>query len=395
MTARPKLLFWVQHLLGIGHLRRAETLSHHLLQAGFEVTLVSGGMALPHRRVPDDAFVQLPPARATDIYFKLLVDERDQAIDDGWRAGRRDLLLDLFRRQQPDIVMTELFPFGRRQFRFELLPLLDAALAARPRPLITSSVRDILVQPAKPERRHEMIDLVKRYVDLVLVHGDPSLVGFEETFPEMGEIAERLCYTGYVLESQGGQLASEARREVLVSAGGGAVSEPLLRAALAARPLSALKEVPWRLLVGFNLADTVLADLQRQAPSGVTVERARPDFPRLLGGARLSISQAGYNTVMEVLDAGTRAVVVPYAGGLETEQTLRSERLAQRGALQVVAESELTPAAIAAAVDRALAQPPASHTGLDMGGAEATGRLLRQALDRRRQPLSVETSTRE
>lgn len=380
---KPRIMFWVQHLLGIGHLRRAETLSRALLAGGFDVTLVSGGMALPYRGVPDGSFVQLPPVRAVDIYFKVLVDERGQAIDDTWRGQRRDGLLDLFERLRPDILLTELFPFGRRQFRFELLPLLEAAKAQRIRPLIAASVRDILVEPPKPERRQEMCELVTRYFDLVLVHGDPGLVAFEATFTEAGRIEDRLRYTGYVVEGTRNPSPDGLRAagEVLVSAGGGAVSEPLLRAALAARPLTALRDVPWRLLVGFSLSDAVLTDLRLKAPPGVTVERARPDFPALLTRARLSISQAGYNTIMEVLDAGCRAVVVPYAGGLETEQTLRSARLAERGALQVVAEADLTPAGIAAAVARALDGPPAGHAGLDVGGAATTVRILRQALN--------------
>ena len=39
---------------------------------------------------------------------------------------------------------------------------------------------------------------------------------------------------------------------------------------------------------------------------------------------------------MEVLDARLPAVVVPYAGGLETEQTLRASLLSARGLIDVV-----------------------------------------------------------
>ena len=39
-----KVFFHVQHLLGIGHLRRADVLARALREAGFEVTLASGGM---------------------------------------------------------------------------------------------------------------------------------------------------------------------------------------------------------------------------------------------------------------------------------------------------------------------------------------------------------------
>src|SRR5690606_33843991 len=107
-----------------------------------------------------------------DLFFKQLVDAQDRLIDDAWREDRRGLLLAAYERIRPDVVMTELYPFGRRQLRHELLPLLDVASGDRPRPVIVSSVRDILVEPGKPERLVEMIGLVRRYYDRVLVHGD-------------------------------------------------------------------------------------------------------------------------------------------------------------------------------------------------------------------------------
>jgi hypothetical protein len=64
---------------------------------------------------------------------------------------------------------------------------------------------------------------------------------------------------------------------------------------------------------------------------------------------------------MEVLAAGCPAVVVPYAGGLETEQSLRCRLLAERGLLRVVDEAGLDPATLLAAVQRALEAPRASE----------------------------------
>ena len=381
---RPRVLFWVQHLLGIGHLRRAATLTRGLRAAQFDVTLVSGGFPVPGLSAGSADFVQLPPARAVDLYFKDLRTGSDAPLDDVWRADRRERLLALYDTVRPDIVLTELFPFGRRQFAFEVEPLLERAKGDPRRPLVACSVRDILVEPGKPERIDEMIGRADRWDHRVLVHGDPALVGFEETFPRLADIADRLVYTGYVVEQRRGIPAVSAEGEVLVSAGGGAVSEPLLRAAIAARALSRAADAPWRVLIGYGLSDAVFEDLRAGAPRGVTVERARPDFTRLLRRARLSISQGGYNTVMEILDARVPAVIVPYAGGLETEQTLRAERLAGRTTLQVVGEDELHPASLAAAVDRALAAGPPAVESLDMSGARTAPRQLRAALAERR-----------
>ena len=376
--ARRRVLFYVQHLLGIGHLKRAATLSRAFEKAGFAVTMVSGGFEVPGIDAGEAAFVQLEAVRAADRYFTGLVDSDHREIDDGLRDARRRKLLDVFDRVKPGIVITELFPFGRRQLRFEILPLLEAARAARPRPFIVSSVRDILVEPSRDSRVTDMVENFERFYDLVLVHGDPDLIPFEATFALMDRIKDRLRYTGYVVEApagKGGRRAPGAG-EVIVSAGGGALSEPLLAAALAARKLTRLNEATWRLLAGHALAEDAFRRLARAAGDGVIVERARPDFTTLLANCALSISQGGYNTVMELLAAGARGVIAPYAGGKETEQTLRARLLQKRCAVQVVWEDDIGPEAIARAADAALLGPPLGAAGIDTDGAAASARIL-------------------
>ena len=411
------VLFHVQHLLGIGHLTRAATLARRLAAEGAEVTVASGGEPVAGVDFGRARLVQLPPAHVADRRFSQLLDPRGRPVDDAWKAGRRARLLALYEEVGPDVVLTELFPFGRRQLRFELLPLLERAAEDRAcsgRPRIACSVRDILVESPKPERTREMLERVRRYYDLVLVHGDPRFVSLDTTFPHTSEIADRIAYTGYVVarqgdgpaardpgEARGGAEGSGAQGagaedtgeeegtgkdqetggEVIVSAGGGAVGGRLLESALAARPRTPLAEAGWRLLAGANLPEPDFRSLAARAPAGVTVERFRPDFAALLRGARLSISQGGYNTLMEVLDAGVRAVVTPYAGGLETEQTLRANLLAARGLIEVVGEDDLGSDSLAAAVRRALGKPPpAGLAGLDTEGAAATAAALRRLL---------------
>ena len=110
----------------------------------------------------------------------------------------------------------------------------------------------------------------------------------------------------------------------------------------------------------------------------VVIERVRDDFTTLLRNCAVSVSQAGYNTTMEILDAGARAVLVPFAGGSETEQTLRATILAERGRLQVVEESALAPEVLAAAIDRAASGPRPKRGAIDLGGAERSAVLVGQ-----------------
>jgi predicted glycosyltransferase len=376
-----RVFFYVQHLLGIGHLRRAAVIARALDAAGFAVLFVSGGEPVPHLAIGGARLLQLPPALAGDEGFASILDADRRPIDEAWRAARRAALLEAFAAAAPDILLVELFPFGRRPFRFELLPLLEAASRQRPRPLVACSVRDILVDKPDPARQREVVELVERFYDRVLVHGDPSLFRIEESFPAAAALAARIDYTGYVVEPAAAADQGEAGRgEVLVSAGGGAVGLPLLQAALAARPLCRAATAPWRLITGPNLPAAAAAGIAAAAPPGVTVERFRPDFPALLRKCLISLSQGGYNTVMDVLVAGARAVIVPFAAGREMEQTLRARRLAERGVVGLLEAAALSPRALAAALDAALDRPaPPPGAGLDLDGAAGTARRL-QAL---------------
>ncbi|MBK9607488.1 MAG: glycosyl transferase family 28 [Betaproteobacteria bacterium] len=385
-----RVLLYVQHLLGIGHLKRGMTLARALAAGGLEVTVASGGFAVPELAVAGVRMVQLPPVGAADMTFKNLVGAAGTPIDDEWKRERREALLAVYREVDPHALLIELFPFGRRQMRFELLPLLDLAIAVPRRPLIVSSVRDVGGGGQRePSRQAETIALVQRYFDRVLVHSDPAVIRFERTYAYADEIADKLHYTGFVVErgAGGGHDAVAGKDEVIVSAGGGAVGRTLLEIALQARPLSSLATRTWRLLLGINATAADAAMLEalagRIGGGRVIIERVREDFTTLLRNCAVSVSQAGYNTTMEILDAGARAVLVPFAGGAETEQTLRATLLAENERLQVVAEAALTAAALAAAVDRAARGPAPARGAIDLGGAERSAVLLARWLAER------------
>lgn len=370
-----RLAFYVQHLLGIGHHRRAELLARALAAHGLDVVVLSGGMPVEGEDWGGARLVRLPAARADGVAFKRLVDSDGRPIDDAWRARRRAALLDAVATARPDGILLESFPFARRQFRFELLALLDWVATQRPRPLVATSIRDILVAKPDPARVAEVVATLERAIDHVLVHGDPAVIRLEATFPAAAAIAHKLTYTGFVA-APAPPPARAARDGVVVSVGGGAVGAELLLAACAARALSRARAMPWRLITGPMMAERQVAVIQAAAPQGVTVERHRADFRDLLASAVLSISQAGYNTVLDLLQCGPRMVLVPFAASGETEQTIRAEQLAASGRAAIVTEAALGPASLADAIDRALAAPAPAPLALDVDGAAASARAL-------------------
>lgn len=362
----PRIFFYVQHLLGIGHLARASRIAAALVEAGAEVTMVTGGLPVAGFPGPGVAHVALPPVQSADHGFSGLADAAGRPVDQAFLDARRDALLAAFHAVDPHAVITEAFPFGRRQMRFELLPLLEAARGR----LLFCSLRDILQEKTKPGRDAETVAILRDHDIRVLVHGDPGFARLADSFPLADQIADRVTHTGLVAPPP--PIPAGDAFDIVVSAGGGAVGGALNRAAAGA--LADLPGLRMLLLTGPNLPEAE----RRAIPPlpNLTVEAFRPDLAGLLVAARVSVSQAGYNTVCDVLQAGCRAVLVPFAAGGETEQTARATRLAARGRAVVVAEADLSAPRLAAAIRDSLAAPLAAGPPPALDGAARTARLI-------------------
>ena len=373
----PAVMIYVQHLLGIGHLMRARQIAEAVADLGFDVSLVSGGMPIGGRQPNGVQKIQLPPIRVDDASFTPLRDANGMPIDDAYRENRRELLLAAYESAAPAAVIFETFPFGRRALRFELVPLLERIHETAPRPLVVASVRDILQVQHKVEREREMLEWAKRWFDVILVHGDPRFARFEDTFPLAAELGPPVHYTGFVLAPAAMRPdAGSERREIIVSAGGGGVGIELLAVALAAQPHSRFARNPWRVLAGPNITGAGYERLLREASLGATVERSRVDFGALLRQAFISVSQAGYNTVLDVVASGVRPVVVPFTGNGETEQRARGERLRDFGLAIIVDDTQLTPAILAAAVDEAGSREQWGCWDFDSDGAARSASFI-------------------
>ncbi|TNM66504.1 glycosyltransferase family protein [Aliirhizobium smilacinae] len=373
----PRALFYVQHLLGIGHIARASLVASALAEDGFDVTMVTGGLPVPGFPGPGIRHVRLMPEVTSREGFSGLQDINGTVLDADGERQRMEQLLTVLGETRPDIVITEAFPFGRRQMRFELLPFLDAIKAMRPKPLLFASIRDILQVNKKLGRDEETVALVREHFHRVLVHGDRSLTRIEDTFPLAGEIEDKILYTGLVAPDA--PVPSPEKYRVVVSAGGGAVGQKLLNAAVDARKLLGTPG-RWCVITGPNLDAASFDALASQGGADMDVFRFRSDFRQLLGSADLSISQAGYNTVCDVLRAGCASLLVPFAAGGETEQTARAVKLQELGLAQYIEEAAITPEAVAAGIETALAQRGRAHPDLNMDGAHETARLLREEL---------------
>ena len=372
------ILFYVQHLLGIGHLRRTLAIAEACQKAGTPVAVITGGMPVNLQQASPFPVYQLEPLQSADLSFSKIVDRRGGPLNDVLETARAKELLRLFHDLRPKVLVTELFPFGRRRFRFELLPLLEAARTAKTP--VLCSVRDS-VQKRSKAREAETIGWLRDYYQRVLVHGEKEFVPLSDSFAEFDEIADLVSYTGFVdttpFPSPRGESSLRRPQEVLVSAGGGKAGERLYLAAAEASALSVHPDIVWRILAGTSPDTDLVSRLRQLGAETLTVESNRADFRDLLSGCRLSVSQAGYNSVVDILSSGAPALLVPFTGeGGETEQSARAQHLLKIQRAQVLPEADLDGPALAAATDRLLAQPRASFTPVACNGAERSAKAL-------------------
>lgn len=380
--APRRAMIVVTHLLGVGHLARMAAVGRALAAEGWQVTIASGGRPVPTARLGGCELVQLPPVHCVGTDFGTLLAEDGTVAEEAYLGRRRDALLKAYDEVRPDALVIELYPFGRRTLAGEFEALLERARTGDPRPAILSSVRDVLNPPSRPEKADQALERLARAFDGVLFHGDAAVVPLGASWPTPPALARRLVETGYVHDGEGAAAGDDrdGRDEIVVSGGGSAASLPLCRAAIEAARLLPARH--WRLLVGHGVPAADFDALQASAPPNMLVERARPDFPTLLARAALSISQAGYNTVLDLAAAHARAILVPFAAGNEKEQTIRAGELARRGLARVLETEGLEGTALARAAAELLAAPRPDWSAISAGGSRRTAEQISTAADR-------------
>lgn len=359
-----RVLILVTHLLGTGHLSRAATLARAFSGAGHSVALVSGGTAVGNLDYSGVTLHQLPPVKSNGVNFTHLLDERGAPVDAAYLQNRQQAACDLLRDFVPDVVITELFPFGRRVLRDEFQAVLETARCLRSAPLVLCSIRDILAPPSTPQKAHKTEALIERWYDGVLVHSDPDKTPLKVSWPVTPALQAKLLYTGFVAPARPlPHPENTGKNEVLVTAGGGGVGGDLFGAAVLAATQDRRK---WRLLVGGSTATAEIARLKQLAgDTPITIEPTRPDFRAMLPHARAAVAMCGYNTAMDLLQTGTPAVFVPFDAGGEVEQSLRAQSLAQSPQFTVLPAAKLTATALLAALEQVKRVPPAPQSLFD------------------------------
>jgi len=384
MSKRPRLLFYCQHSLGMGHLIRSFALAEGLAN-DFDVVFLNGGPVPQGQKPPEGVeIINLPPL-GFDAEMQLLSRDDRHSVTEAQRL-RQEIIRESLYSTRPEVLLIELFPFGRKKFAGELIELLEESRSLSTPPLAVCSLRDILV---RRNQHHDELAChrANRYFQAVLVHSDARFARLEESFHPQSPLKVPVHYTGFVARTSEQVPDRELRRtaRIVVSAGGGLVGEALLRTAIEAYKLLAVPDKPeMRVIGGPFIPEQSWQSLVELAGKqhGISLVRSVPDLGADLRTATASVSQCGYNTAMDLLRSRVPALVRPFSGEGQDEQMNRARRLERLGALRILEQESCNPQAMAQEI-RSLLHFQPNAVQFDMDGVKNTAQLLKDMLRQR------------
>lgn len=380
-----KTVYYCQHVLGIGHFHRSLEICRAIAATG-PVSLILGGPPVQFDTTGLEVF-HLPGLKMDPDFNNLIPCDPATSLVET-KTLREKKLYDFFFSEKPDVFITELYPFGRKAFRFELDPILGAIKNGTLSPCkILCSVRDILVEKKTGHEKFEsrVVNTLNRYFDGILIHSDPAIIRLDQTFSRFADIAVPCYYTGFVSKRSRTTSGDAIREElgiasgeklIVASIGGGSVGGELLEKTIAACRIleqSSMK-IHLQLFGGPYCPEELYRKIANQCSERFYLNRFTDRFVDWLRAADLSISMAGYNSCMDLAATGVPALVHPFRQN--REQHLRAVAFALKLPITVLHDHDLTPDVLAKEIRNKL-KVRRSTSDINLRGAEETAQLVR------------------
>ena len=416
-TRRKRVAFYSQHLIGVGHHFRNRQIVNEMAKT-CDVFFLDGGRPIPEADLDGRVTrIPLPPLRTGAQGIESVDKERDlQAV----MHERQVRLSEAMEQIRPDVFCVEFFPFSRWSLKSEILNTIIRLNRVNPDAKVLCSLRDVPTRAKSDElqptialaqrrdgdamrfdsvpfggihyeylafnRRYyeEVVPVLNLYFDAVLVHGDSQLSRLEDHFPWAADIGIPVVYTGFVSEKLGDTSRPDRApdRYVLVSAGGGveglALVAPCIEAWKQLDRDDALDGREMVIFAGAFIDETHFDALRELCDDGpFRIERFTSNFLAWMKHADLSISRAGYNTCMNVLETQVPSILVPSIA--MDDQVFRAQKLMGLGIAQVMHPDQLGVTKMAKTVAEMLESSVPEHH-LSMDGAVHTRKFIELAV---------------
>ncbi|MCY3684162.1 MAG: glycosyltransferase [Gemmatimonadetes bacterium] len=411
--SKKKILFHSQHLHGVGHHFRTLQIVRELSER-HEIYWVEGGRRIPDSDIPEPVkIIQQEP-----IYFsnwgRLISANRKISLKEALNSRKR-VLKEVIETIKPDIFFIEYFPF-RWTLANELMQALSIVKTLNSSCKVVCSLRDVprespatshlsnrvppdplakwykkkfytknpLLTPQERERRkarlyyEQVVSTLNSNFECLLVHTDPRVNTLDQYFPWIEKLQIEILYTGYVAQRISEKSIDYTHPFVLVSSGGGADAYKIVKPCIDAWKLlyrhNKINNRQMIIFTGLFIPQSKYKKLQRGCENGpFKIEMFTNDFIHWMKAADFSISRAGYNTCMNILETKTPALVVP--SGLTNDQYLRGQTLSNLGLVEMIMAKDLRPHRIAESIERGVLSSHSVHD-ISMDGAKRTADIL-------------------
>lgn len=398
-----KALIWGESLVGSGHARIQSELTRQLQEKGWEVSVITSSKQhtdhydFGNAKMIYQAPLKLKTPESNPYEMENLITPNGKTLfsDTNYQRQRTENLLKIYHDYQPNAVITEMWPYARANFDFELLPLADAIKEDENHgqmlpPRLYSITRDIICtfplgSTGLGDYRHA---IAHKYFTpgSIFVRGDKDFVPLETSIGTIPDhVSPTICYVGYFGHQHHLKDLSipDEKREVLVTSGGGITLDSVImfKQAIAAKKLSSLKDRLWRILIPHCCPENIFQEIsylaQTQYPDGRTlVEHNRKDFPELLANAAFVICHGG-NTIIEAVSANIALLAIPRElSDNNREQQIRARAFYNKGLIELATIAEISnPLNLAKKIDSRLKLPQSYYSIQKEGAALVTEKI--------------------
>lgn len=377
---KPRILLYSHDTYGLGHLRRSMAIADRIardIPGAYQLLLTGSMVAGAYQTPPRFDMVKLPALskRSSGAYTPRTV---PLSLGDtiSWRE---QIILQAALNFEPDLLLVDKAPAG---VCGELLPTLRHLRTWSPRTRLVFGMRDIEDAPEATIAQWEKIDANHLFTDIydaILLYGSRTVFDPVTQYALPQRAADKVIEVGYLGRSKPKHNTGWVRRKldlpddrplILVTVGGGGDGFKILETFL--HMVQTWSNAPFHpvLVTGPLMARRERQTLERlNRTVGATLFEFTPDLIDYMVEADLVVSMAGYNTTVELLSLGKRAILIPRSR-VRAEQSIRAAELDRRGLAHHLPAEALTPERLREAIVAALDQP-APRIGLPLDGLAA------------------------
>jgi predicted glycosyltransferase len=371
----------------MGNIRRTLLLSEEFITSypGASILIITGSPMIHAFRIPRGIdYIKLPcldrleAEQYTPRYLSGCPNEVKRA--------REAILRESILQFNPDLIVVDKRAAG---VDGELLPTLHALRQNQRNTKLVLGVRDILDEPERTRKvlaGNGSFDVIDEFYDEVWIYGCKAVFDTvkEYAFPE--PVVGKTVYCGYLKRSTVATERLDGPPRILVTTGGGGDGGDVIEAYLTG--LSTLpRNVALRstVIFGPQMPQARRSEILHRFDymSDVVFLEFEAEIANRYAQSDVVVSQAGYNTVCELLSFSRRALLVPRSEPVR-EQLIRARLMAERGLFECIEPQDLTPETLISRVREALNASSTSFPTLDLDGLPVIRERVSALLDCRR-----------